>query len=142
MWFAEQRIGYERSKGLYAFRSLADGGARITLGTDLPVDSPSPFKTFYAAITRIGLDGTSPHGPGGFFPKERLTRLEVLRGMTIEPAYASFTEDILGSLEVGKRADFVVVDRDLMEVDAVKIPETQVLATAIDGEVVYGNLFD
>ncbi|KAH7108014.1 amidohydrolase family-domain-containing protein [Auriculariales sp. MPI-PUGE-AT-0066] len=140
MWFAEPRIGYERAKGLYAFRDLLDGGARLALGTDLPVDSPSPFKTFYAAITRLGLDGTSPHGAGGFFPEQRISRSEVLRGMTIEPAYASFTEDILGSLEVGKRADFVILDQDIMRVSAAQVLETQILATVIDGVAVYGAL--
>lgn len=74
------------------------------------------------------------------FPEQRLTRLEALRGMTIDPAYASFTEDTLGSLEVGKRADFVVLDRDIMEVSAEEIMETRVLATFLDGAAVFGSL--
>ena len=74
------------------------------------------------------------------FPEQRLTRLEALRGMTIDPAYASFTEDTLGSLEVGKRADFVVLDRDIMEVRAEEIMDTKVLATILDGAAVFGSL--
>ena len=74
------------------------------------------------------------------FPEQRLTRLEALRGMTIDPAYASFTEDTLGSLEVGKRADFVVLDRDIMEVRPEEIMETRVLATILDGAAVFGSL--
>jgi len=140
MWFAEPRLGPERVKGLYAFRSLLNNSARITLGSDFPVEGVNPLAGFYAAITRVSFDGKSPHGKGGWFPEQRLTRLEALRGMTIDPAYASFTEDILGSLEVGKRADFVVLDRDIMEVSAEEIMETRVLATLLDGAAVFGSL--
>jgi len=140
MWYAEERLGPERVKGLYAFRSLIDEGARITLGTDCPVESMNPLNTFYAAITRISLDGTSPHGPGGWFPEQKLTRLEALRGMTIDPAYASFTEDILGSIVPGKRADYVVLSQDIMEVPTSDILKTKVLATVMDGKLVYGKL--
>ncbi|KAH8827791.1 amidohydrolase 3 [Flagelloscypha sp. PMI_526] len=140
MWFAESRIGHARAKGLYAFRSMLDSGARMTLGSDFPVDSPNPFKTFYAAITRTSVDGTSPHGDGGFFPAEKISRLEALRGLTIEPAYASFTDHMLGSLEPGKRADFVVISQDIMQVPVRELLKTKVLATALDGVVVYGSL--
>ena len=74
------------------------------------------------------------------FPEQRLTRLEALRGMTIDPAYASFTENILGSLTIGKRADITILSQDIMSVAADKILGTQVLATIIDGRVVYGRL--
>ncbi|KAJ7779933.1 amidohydrolase family-domain-containing protein [Mycena metata] len=121
MWYAQDRLGPERVKGLYAFRSLIDSGARITLGSDFPVETMNPLAGFYAAITRVSLAGDSPHGPGGWFPEERLTREEALRGMTIDPAYASFTEATLGSIEVGKRADFVVLSRDIMEIPAPEI---------------------
>ncbi|KAJ7509256.1 amidohydrolase family-domain-containing protein [Mycena galericulata] len=140
MWFAQDRLGPERVKGLYAFRSLIDSGARITLGSDFPVESMNPLAGFYAATTRVSFQGDSPHGPGGWFPEERLTRGEALRGMTIDPAYASFTESELGSLEVGKRADFVVLSRDIMKIPAPQILETKVLATVLDGKVAYGSL--
>jgi predicted amidohydrolase YtcJ len=153
--------GPERVKGLYAFRSIIDEGARITLGTDCPVEGMNPLNTFYAAVTRVSLDGTSPHGPGGWFPDQILTRLEALRGsswrhlcsfdfffykmgnslgITIDPAYASFTEDILGSIVPGKRADYVVLSQDIMEVSPNEILNTEVLATVMDGKPVYGKL--
>ncbi|KAJ7609921.1 amidohydrolase family-domain-containing protein [Roridomyces roridus] len=140
MWYAEDRLGPERVKGLYAFRSLLSSGAKITLGSDFPVEDMNPLTGFYAAITRVSFDGNSPHGPDGWFPEERLTRIEALRGMTIDPAYASFTETQLGSLEVGKFADFVVLERDIMEIEARDVLNTRVLATVVDGRVVYGAL--
>ncbi|KAF9467258.1 amidohydrolase family-domain-containing protein [Collybia nuda] len=142
MWYAQDRLGPERVKGLYAFRSLIDSGARITLGSDFPVESMNPLSGFYAAVTRVSPDGKSPHGPGGWFPEQRITRQEALRGegrMTIDPAYASFTENILGSLEVGKRADYVVLSQDIMEVPENEILATSVLTTAMDGKRVYGE---
>jgi len=140
MWYAQNRLGPERVKGLYAFRSLIDSGARITLGSDFPVETMNPLAGFYAAITRKSPDGKSPHGPGGWFPEQRLTRQEALRGMTIDPAYASFTETTLGSLEVGKRADFTVLSQDIMTIAEDEILSTMVDATVIDGKPVYGTI--
>ncbi|KAK0198853.1 amidohydrolase family-domain-containing protein [Armillaria mellea] len=140
MWYAEERIGRKRIKGLYAFRSLLNSGARITLGSDFPVETMNPLAGFYAAITRLSLDGRSPQGPGGWFPEQRLTRLEALRGMTINPAYASFTESVLGSLEPGKRADFVVLSQNIMTVPVSEIMNTTFLATVIDGVAVHGEI--
>ncbi|PFH52001.1 hypothetical protein AMATHDRAFT_74508 [Amanita thiersii Skay4041] len=140
MWYAQDRLGPDRIKGLYAFRSLLDNGARITLGSDFPVETMNPLSAFYAAIARLSLDGRSPHGPDGWFPEQCLTRIEALRGMTIEPAYASFTEHILGSLEIGKRADFVVLSKDIMTIPIHHILSTKILATVLDGKVVYGSL--
>ncbi|KAF7321442.1 putative amidohydrolase YtcJ [Mycena kentingensis (nom. inval.)] len=139
MWYAQDRLGPERVKNLYAFRSIVAAGARIALGSDFPVESPNPLSGFYAAITRLSYEGTSPHGPDGWFPEERLTRNEALRGMTIDPAYASFSETTLGSLEAGKRADFVVLSQNIMTIAADQIMSTKVLATVIDGEPVYGQ---
>ncbi|KAJ4498383.1 amidohydrolase family-domain-containing protein [Lentinula lateritia] len=140
MLFAEDRLGPERVKNLYAFRTLIESGARITLGSDAPVEDLNPLAGFYAAITRLTPDGDSPHGTDGWFPEQRLTREEALRGMTIDPAYASFTESILGSLEVGKRADFVVFSQDIMSIAVPEILSTKVLATAVDGKLVYGAI--
>ncbi|KAJ7668392.1 amidohydrolase 3 [Mycena polygramma] len=149
MWYAQDRLGPVRIKNLYAFRSLLDSGARIALGSDFPVESPNPLCGFYAAITRLSVDGESPHGPAGWFPEERLTRQEALRGkldimcllirMTIDPAYASFTESSLGSLESGKRADFVILSQDIMTIPSNQILATKVIATVIDGVPVYGR---
>ncbi|TBU22980.1 amidohydrolase family-domain-containing protein [Dichomitus squalens] len=140
MWFAEDRLGPERVKGLYAFRSILDHDARITLGSDFPVEDMNPLAGFYAAITRVSPEGTSPHGPGGWFPEQRMTREEALKGMTIDPAYASFTEDILGSITPGKFADFVVLSQDIMTVAPQKVLSTHVVATIIDGKPVYGTI--
>ncbi|KAJ7235541.1 amidohydrolase family-domain-containing protein [Mycena rebaudengoi] len=140
MWYAQDRLGPERVKGLYAFRSLIGSGARITLGSDFPVETMNPLAGFYAAITRLSVKGDSPHGPDGWFPEERLTREEALRGITIDPAYASFTESDLGSIEVGKRADFTVLSQDIMTISPKEILQTQVLATILDGKVAYGDL--
>ncbi|KAK1220743.1 hypothetical protein PQX77_016450 [Marasmius sp. AFHP31] len=140
MSYAEDRLGPTRVKQLYAFRSILDGGSRITLGTDFPVEDMNPFKTFYAAVTRTTPDGTSPHGEDGWFPEQCLTREETLRGLTIDPAYASFSEDILGSIEPGKYADLTVLSQDIMKTPVSRIMHTKVLATIIDGKVVYGGL--
>ncbi|KAJ3992689.1 amidohydrolase family-domain-containing protein [Lentinula boryana] len=141
MWYGETRLGPERVKGLYAFRSMMNSGARITLGSDIPVEGINPLEGFYAAITRTDKSGNSPHGSDGWFPEQKLTRLEALRGMTIDPAYASFSESTLGSLEPGKKADFVVLSKDIMSVeDPKEVLKTRVLATALDGKVVFGQL--
>ncbi|KAG5641829.1 hypothetical protein DXG03_004132 [Asterophora parasitica] len=142
MWYAQDRLGPERVKGLYAFRSILDASARITLGSDFPVDEINPLAGFFAAITRVDRDGSSPHGPGGWFPDQVLTRLEALRGMTIDPAFASFTEKDLGSLEHGKRADFVILSKDIMDpqVSPQEILHTKVRATVIDGRAAYGSI--
>ncbi|KAL1748630.1 amidohydrolase 3 [Schizophyllum fasciatum] len=142
MWYAQDRLGPNRVKRLYAFRSLVDNGARLALGTDAPVEDLNPMITFYASITRLSPTGQSPHGADGWFPEQRLSRTEALRGkcMTIDAAYASFTEKTLGSLERGKLADFVVLDQDIMTVDASDLLKTKVLATVVEGQVVYGDL--
>jgi len=140
MWYAEGRLGPERVKGLYAFRSVLDHGARITLGSDFPVEGVNPLAGFYAAITRLTEDGTSPHGPEGWFPEQRMSRMEALKGMTLDPAYASFSEQTLGSISIGKRADYVVLSQDIMTIPAEKILKTKALATVIDGRPVYGSV--
>ncbi|KAH8119361.1 amidohydrolase family-domain-containing protein [Phellopilus nigrolimitatus] len=140
MWYAQDRLGPERVKNLYAFRTIIDAGARITLGSDFPVEDMNPLAGFHAAITRVAPDGRSPHGPDGWFPEQQLTRIEALRGVTIDPAYASFSEKNLGSLEPGKIADYVVLSQDIMSVEADKIIETRVLATVLDGRPEYGQI--
>ncbi|KAN0114100.1 Amidohydrolase family domain containing protein [Russula decolorans] len=140
MYFAEDRLGPERVKSLYAFRDIIDCGARFALGSDAPVETINPLSGFFAAITRLAPDGNSPHGPGGWFPKQRLTREEALKGMTLDPAWASFTENILGSITPGKRADYVVLSKDIMTIPESEILHTKVLATALDGRPIYGHI--
>ncbi|EIN11936.1 hypothetical protein PUNSTDRAFT_99280 [Punctularia strigosozonata HHB-11173 SS5] len=141
MWYAEDRLGPERVKMLYAFRSMVDRGARITLGSDFPVEDLNPMSGFYAAITRLSPSGTSPKGSEGWFPEQRLTREEALKaGMTLDPAYASFTEDMLGSITIGKRADYVILNQNIMTIPVPSILQTKVLATVIDGRPVFGTV--
>ncbi|KAF9492457.1 amidohydrolase 3 [Pleurotus eryngii] len=142
MSYAETRLGPERIKGAYAYQTLLQNSkiGVLPLGSDFPVEGINPLLGFYAAVSRLSVDGTSPHGEGGWFPKERLTRAQALKGMTQDAAYAAFAEDERGSLEVGKKADFVILDRDIMKVTADKILSTKVQATVIDGQVAYGAL--
>ncbi|KAG1777861.1 amidohydrolase family-domain-containing protein [Suillus placidus] len=142
MWYAEDRLGPKRIQGAYAYRTLLNASPTgvLPLGSDFPVEGINPLLGFYAAVSRLSVKGDSPHGPGGWYPSERLTRAEALKGMTLDTAYASFSEDILGSLSIGKKADFVVLDRDIMTVSMEDILGAKVTATVIDGEVEYGNL--
>lgn len=136
MWYADQRIGPERMRGAYAWRRYQEAGGRITLGSDFPVESIDPLKGFFAAVKRTDEHGASPMGKNGWYPDQKLTRFEALRGMTRDAAFASFAENVTGTFETGKRFDAVVWDRDLMSTE--DILSTRVLATVVDGRVVYG----
>ena len=135
MYWAYDRLG-KRIEGAYAFKDLLQSSQRIALGTDFPVEKVNPFHTFYSSIERKDLDGFPKNG---FQMENALTRTETLKGMTIWGAYFNFEENEKGSLEVGKSADFIILDRNIMEIDADKIPNTQVLKTFIDGKLVYQN---
>ncbi|NIK72715.1 hypothetical protein FHS56_000201 [Thermonema lapsum] len=134
MYWAENRLGKERIAYAYAYKNLLEAAGLLALGTDFPVEQISPFLTFYAALSRKDLNGFPPEG---FLPEQALSRRDILKGMTIWAAYANFEEKERGSLEAGKQADFIVVDRDLMKVEVAAIPEAKVLATFIAGEQVY-----
>ncbi|MCM4157690.1 amidohydrolase [Gramella sp. AN32] len=136
MYWAEDRLGAERVKGAYAFKTLLDQAGIVALGTDFPVEQVNPFLTFYAAVAR---QDTENYPEGGFLPEQKLNREETLKGMTIWAAYANFEEKEKGSIEPGKFADFIILDRDLMETDLKSIPETKVISTFINGELVYEN---
>lgn len=134
MPWAEDRIGSDRIRGAYAWRHLLDAGVRLPLGSDFPVERVNPLLGFYAAITRQDADGNPLNG---WYPDQRLTREEALRGFTIEAAYAGFMEDEVGSLEVGKWADFVILSKDIMTVPARAILDAHVVATYLGGELIY-----
>ncbi|NTS40476.1 amidohydrolase [Flavisolibacter sp. BT320] len=136
MYWAEQRLGADRVKGAYAFKELMQQNGWIPLGTDFPVEDISPFKTFLAAVFRVDAKG---YPQGGYQMENALSRQEAIRGMTIWAARSNFEEGEKGSLERGKWADFIILDRDLMEVPAKEVLETRVLATYIGGSKVYGK---
>ena len=136
MYWAEDRVGAERIKGAYAYKQLLNENGWIPLGTDFPIENISPFYTFYAAVARKDLKGWPDKG----FQKENvLSREETLRGMTIWAAKAAFETDEKGSLEPGKTADFIILDKDIMEIPEEEIPEVKVWKTFINGEEVFSR---
>jgi predicted amidohydrolase YtcJ len=134
MRWAESRLGPERIRGAYAWRSLLNTGVIIPNGTDFPVEEVNPLLTFHAAVTR---QDPSNQPAGGWYPEQKMTREEALQSMTIWPAFAAFQESVLGSLTPGKYADFVVLDRDIMRVPDTEILGARVLSTWIGGKRVY-----
>lgn len=134
MYWAQDRVGEDRIKYAYAYKTMLEKAGKIALGTDFPVEQVNPMYTFYAAVARKDLKN---YPENGFQMKDALTREEALRGMTIWAAFANFEENEKGSIEVGKFADFTVLDKDIMNVDEKELPTTKVLATFINGEMVY-----
>ena len=132
--WAEKVIGPERIKTTYAFRSLLDTGARLALGSDWSVAPATPVEGIYAAVTRRTLDGLNPDG---WVPEQKITVEEALRGYTIDAAYAAYEEDVKGSLEPGKLADFVILDRDLTTMPPEEIRDAKVDLTVVGGNIVY-----
>lgn len=134
MRWVDARVGPDRARGAYAWASLLRTGAAIAGGSDFPVESHNPFLGFYAAVTRQNADGEPT---GGWHPSERMTREEALRCFTLGAAYGAFEEDDKGSLEPGKLADFIVIDRDIMTCPEPEILGAGVMMTVIGGETVH-----
>jgi len=132
--WAEDRLGPQRVKDVLILRDLLDAGVRVCGGTDCPAsDSGNPLFNFYAAVTR-----KSPFGvPDEWYGRQKITREEALRMLTLDAAYAAFEEDIKGSLEVGKLADLVVLDKDIMSIDEEEILNTEIVMTILDGKIIY-----
>jgi len=133
----EERIGSERMKGAYAWRTVIDSGSILVGGSDAPVELVNPFYGIHAAVTRMDSEGRPP---GGWYPDQKMTRSEAVRAFTIWTAVGQFEESIKGSLEVGKFADMVVIDRDILTCNEDAIRDTRVIATILAGETVYGGL--
>ena len=136
MNMAEDRIGKARLKGAYAWKTLLDKGARIAFGSDFPVELANPFHGLHAAITR---QSGSNQPEDGWIPEEKVTRVQALKGFTLDAAYSAFQDDSLGTLIPGKKADFILIDRDIFEVPASQIRDTQVLETWVNGEMKFKN---
>jgi predicted amidohydrolase YtcJ len=136
MNMAEDRVGSERIQGAYAWQTFLDQGTVIAAGSDFPVENVNPFFGLYSAVTRKDHGGMPP---GGWYSEQAMSRIEALRAFTIDAAYAAHQEDVLGTLEPGKKADFIIVDRDFFDVEAIEIWETDVLQTWMGGEQVYSG---
>jgi predicted amidohydrolase YtcJ len=142
MRWMEERIGHERCEGAYAFRDLKDAGAVLVFGSDSPGTNAAryylnPVYGLYAAVTRQTLNGEPAEG---WFPDQRLTIEEAIEATTKGPAWASFEEDIKGTLTAGKLADIAVLDTDLIDAgnnDPAKLLEAKVLYTIVGGKIVY-----
>jgi hypothetical protein len=132
--WAEKRIGAERLKGTYAFRSLLDAGAHVTFGSDWPVASLDPMVGIYAAVTRRTADGANPNG---WQPQEKITVAEALRAYTAENAWAGFQEGKVGVLKTGALADFAVLSKDLFATPPEQIDRIKVVRTVVGGRDVY-----
>ena len=133
MYWAEDRLGGDRMAGAYAYKTLLDKAGVVALGTDFPVEQVSPFLTFYAAVARKDNDG---YPEKGFQMKDALSREEALRGMTIWAAYSNFEENEKGSIEVGKFADFVILNKDLMAIPEKELPTVSANHVFISGKIV------
>ncbi len=127
---AVDRIGEVRIQGAYAWRKLMEAGALIANGSDFPVESPNPFFGLHAAITR---QDKNNEPAGGWYPEERMTPEEAFASFTLDAAYSGFQEDYLGSLEPGKKADFIVLDRDIFAIPASEIWQVRAVETWVNG---------
>jgi len=139
MRWMEERIGYERCKGAYAFKSLLDNGAMLCFGSDWPGTSAAlyhmhPKYLIYAAVARKTLTGEPE---GGWFPEQRISVEEAIKAYTINNAYAAFEEEIRGSIEAGKLADITIFDRNLIEIPEEEILQAEVIYTVVDGKIVF-----
>ena len=134
MYWAQDRVGAERIKGAYAWQTFIDLGIPLALGSDFPVERPDPLLGFYAAVSRQDTKGWPKDG---WYSSQKLSREQALYGFTLGAAFAAFQEQQVGSIEVGKFADFVVLSQDIMKIPVADIPKTQILGTYLNGEAVF-----
>lgn len=134
MYWAEDRVGPTRIKNAYAYRQLLEKAGLLALGSDFPVEHINPLYGFHAAVARVDRNN---YPEGGFQSENAIDREAALRGMTIWAAYSVFEEDTRGSIEKGKKADFIRLEKDIMTIPATEIRDVTVLQTVIAGETVY-----
>jgi predicted amidohydrolase YtcJ len=132
--WADGRIGTERAKGTYAFRSLLDSGAILAFGTDWTVAPLDPMISIYAAVTRRTLDDKHPNG---WVPEQKITVDEAVRAYTLGSAFAEFQDTVKGTVSVNKYADLVMLDKNIFEINRNDIPTAKVVMTILDGKIVY-----
>ena len=137
MYWAEDRVGPERIKGAYAWRTVLNSGARLTLGSDFPVEEVNPFFGIYAAVTRQDQKGWPA---GGWYPDQKLTLAEAIRGFTSDAAYAAFEESSRGTIEAGKLADLTIVEGELYAMPQSELFKAKVRYTVVGGEIVYTSV--
>jgi predicted amidohydrolase YtcJ len=130
---AETRIGHQRMQGAYAWRTFLQQGSRIACGSDFPVESPNPFFGIHAAVTRMDHNGQPI---AGWYPEQEMSLKEAFRCFTLDAAYAGHQENNVGSLEPGKYADFIVIDRDMFKISPYDIYKIQVWQTWVGGHQV------
>ena len=139
MYWLYDRIGKKRAEHAYAYKELLEQSSVIAFGTDFPVEEVSPFMTFYSATVRKDKDG---YPDDGFQVENIIGRGDALYAMTIHGAYANFEEDEKGSIEVGKSADFIILDNDIIRSAESRIPNTKVVATFVEGELVFNRRYN
>ena len=132
--WAEKRIGPERIKTTYAFRSLMDSGATVAFGSDWPVAPLSPLIGIYAAVTRRTIDGKNPDG---WQPQQKVTVAEAAKAYTYNAAYAEGEERVKGTIEAGKLADLIVLSEDIFAIDPIRIQDVKVDSTYLGGALIY-----
>jgi predicted amidohydrolase YtcJ len=132
--WAEKKIGKQRTKLMYAFKSLLDNGVKLCFGSDWTVAPINPLLGIYAAVTRRTIDGKNPDG---WNPEQKISVEDAIKCYTINNAYASYQEKDLGSIEPGKFADFIVLSDDILAIEPEKIKEAKVIMTVFNGEIIY-----
>lgn len=136
MYWAEARVGPERIRGAYAWRTVLNSGARLALGSDFPVEAVSPLFGLHAAVTR---QDQKNWPEGGWYPSERLNLAEAIRGFTLDAAYAAFEESSRGTIEPGKLADFTIIEGDLYAMPPADLHKAAIRMTVVGGEIVYDS---